>query len=80
VCAVTDRVKVKCKGCGMEIEFIESQKTPGKSIPAQQVRVIYQEERSAGGTRLVKLRTPQTVYVNHFETCPKAKDFSRRGK
>jgi hypothetical protein len=64
---------VPCRGCGMKIEFVT---TPnGKQIPLQRVRTVYAMENGAA-TRL----SLAGVYISHFETCPKADSFSRKGK
>lgn len=66
-----------CRRCGMTIEFIEGPN--GKNIPAQKVRTVYYRNERM---RLSKLDTDGddgmelTTYVSHFETCPKAADFS----
>jgi len=56
----------------MEIEFIEGPN--GKDIPAQRVKTVY---TLVGDRRLGKLDVDASYYVNHFETCPNASDFSR---
>jgi hypothetical protein len=68
--------QARCKGCGMVIEWIRSPKDPNKRIPAQRIRVVYRRV----GASLEKIDLPDEIFVNHFETCPDAKKFTRRGK
>lgn len=56
----------------MKIAFIEG--PTGRVIPAQRVRTVYSRE----GDKLFKCTPQGEVYVSHFETCPGAREFSRR--
>ena len=75
-----------CRGCGMKITHITS--PAGKSLPAQRVRSIYREavQGASGEIVLEKIDVadlfvgPTTLYVNHFETCPKATGFHQKKK
>ena len=58
----------------MEIEFIESYANPGKQIPGQRVKSVYRLRD--GHLEKMDLVGWDGVYVNHFETCPKAGQFS----
>lgn len=62
-----------CAGCGRTIIWA---KTPnGKNVPLERVPIT---EVNAEG---VAFTSPnETVLVNHFKTCPKASDFSGKGK
>ena len=67
-----------CDGCGMPIEFHQSPN--GKPMPVQRVRNVY--IMGAEGKLEVALRSearPGTMFVSHFETCPRASSFSRSG-
>ena len=68
--------EVACRGCGMKIEFISSAQNPEKSIPAQRVRVVYEKISGPDHPRLQVVATRE-LYINHFETCPKAARFSK---
>lgn len=71
-------MKKRCK-CGAEIEFITGPN--GRAIPAQRVKSVYQlsvppavpEERLDH----IATRVAGALFVNHFETCPNADEFSR---
>ena len=65
----------RCQGCGMKIEFLLGPND--KTIPAQKVKTVYIRK----GSRLFSTLVggdggKEALYVNHFETCPKASDFS----
>jgi hypothetical protein len=74
----------------MEIEFIRG--PAGRAVPAQRVRRVYVAELPADGGLQPELQALEVVerarregvavYVSHFETCPKAGEFSggQRGK
>ena len=72
----------KCKRCGMGLVFLEGQSGPERPMPAQKVRAVYRRE----GDRVVKidlageLFADGGLFVNHYETCPNAGDFSRSSK
>jgi len=64
----------------MNIQRIEGP-NEGKFIPAQKVTAVYRLE----GSRLVKIDTSNPfwpeIFVNHFQTCPHAREFSKsKGK
>ncbi len=64
-----------CDGCGMPIEFITGPK--GKPIPAQKVRTVYYLTSKADLAKVTTLLPEAPMYVSHFETCPKASEFSK---
>lgn len=64
-----------CKKCGMRLIFLEGQSGPERPVPAQKVRSVY----VLSDGRLTRVEVEGQVYVNHYETCPYAREFSRRG-
>lgn len=75
-----------CKLCGMKIEFIVGPN--GVHIPLQKIRTVYyvtdEGEEEAQAHKLDLRDDPNGVYgerywVSHFETCPNASSFSRKG-
>ena len=72
-----------CEGCGVLIEFHPSPN--GKPMPVQRVKNIY---GMGSEGRLVRVTAIEVntdvdlgpVFVSHFETCPRANDFSGRGR
>lgn len=65
----------------MSIEFRHG--PDSKLIPLQKVRTVYALQDELHGGRVVKVASPPEVeayYVSHFETCPNAGEFSRKGK
>jgi len=60
----------------MPIEFLRSEKDPEKKVPAQRIRTVYQKV----GVSARKIDLPPDIYVSHFETCTKARQFSKKGK
>ena len=61
----------KCRGCGQEIKWIEmasGKKMPLDPDPVQMVIVN------------VGIGEVRGVYMPHWATCPKAKDFKKGGK
>jgi len=74
-----------CARCGIQIEFIIGPKD--RPIPAHRVKSVYRSvARGGGGLVLEKVQmselflTPAPFYVNHFETCPYASEFSEHEK
>lgn len=70
----------------MMIEFIE--RPNRKMIPAQRIRRFYirreNSEKLEPGQEIVRsqfldVMMPE-LFVNHFETCPQASEFSRKAK
>jgi hypothetical protein len=51
------------------------------TIPAQTVKAVYVlVEQLIGEPQLQKIEVPAgQLYISHFDTCPQANDFSRRG-
>jgi hypothetical protein len=79
--AADKRLKGKiCEGCGAQMVMIQSQRT-SSTIPAQRVRTVYVlVEQLIGEPQLQPVELPAgDLYISHFETCPQANDFSRRG-
>jgi hypothetical protein len=71
----------------MKIELIVGPN--GNDIPAQKVRVVYEAIDTEDGPELIKVEfkeaefgTPKkpALYVNHYETCPHAGEFSRQAR
>jgi len=63
----------------MPIRFVTG--PAGKPIPAQRIRTVYVID--AEGNLAKAKRDPAEgaqLYVSHFETCPRAADFSRTRK
>lgn len=56
---------MKCRGCGVEIAFLRL--GPQRPVP---VEVVQRETVLEDGRKV-------RVFVNHFCTCPAAKQFSR---
>lgn len=80
-----------CARCKMNLIFLEGKSGPERPMPAQKVRAVYVRDgdrvRKVTVTRLE--REDGTVMenagglelvVNHYETCPHASAFSRRGQ
>lgn len=67
-----------CKLCGMKIDFIEG--PAGVAIPAQKIRTIYRLRPASTSLEKFEQVEPADYYVSHFETCPNAGAFSRKGK
>ncbi len=69
-----------CKGCGAAIDFIRNSAT-GNVMPVQKVRTLYALQPTlipaAGELQKIEGLPGPFVYVSHFETCPKANEFSR---
>lgn len=77
--AVAPGTERRCKRCGMALVYLEGQSGPDHCMPAQKVRGVYRRE----GDRVVKIAVPpgaDEIFVNHFETCPHAAEFSRSSK
>lgn len=66
-----------CRGCGKEMVWAKT--ADGRAIPIDLRPVIY---RIIGpGPNYAAARVPTGEYaVSHFATCPKASEFSSRGK
>ncbi len=68
-----------CKRCGMPIVFVENEAT-GAVLPLQKLRTIYTFIGGANPkARKLDLANP-SIYVSHFETCPKAGEFRRKNR
>lgn len=60
----------QCKGCGQEIKWVKM--ASGKSMPLDgQPETKVQVKENIG--EII------TVYTPHWATCPKAKDFKKKG-
>lgn len=76
-----------CRGCGMPIVFVKSAES-GKLLPLQKVKTIYYIENVYGKAAKVDWSEGDEGmhagdiehYVSHFETCPEARQFTRRKK
>lgn len=72
-----------CKGCGKPIVFVADE--DGKTIPIDPRPPVYYATVWAAdvsdirGTP-VQVRRVKEAFVSHFATCPKASEFSRKGK
>lgn len=71
-----------CKGCGQEIRWIEMISGKRMPIDPKPQRMVMLIEDLPEGT--VSNFQPDkgiivTVYVTHWSTCPKAKDFKKGG-
>lgn len=64
-----------CKRCGMRIEFHVGPN--GKPIPLQRIRTLYWVR---DGRAVKHDAAGEPFYVSHFETCPNAGEFSRKGQ
>ena len=62
-----ETIMPECKGCGAEIEWIET--TEGKRIPVNLGKVVVLSQDG-------KVVTGQ---VPHWATCPRAADFRKKG-
>lgn len=58
---------MKCRGCDQEIEFFGNIPV---EVPAQRCVLDWGPNKGKS----------VSAYVNHFTTCPKAADFSKRNK
>ena len=76
--------KRPCKGCGMTIEFLVGPN--GKVIPVQRIRTVYSPNAEGALVNVSKLWEGSIIvragayYVSHFETCPRAPEFSGRNR
>lgn len=70
-----------CRGCGAKMVMMDSALTKAR-LPAQRVRSVYIAVTDLlGNVELQKVELPNgELYISHFETCPNADDFSRKGK
>lgn len=67
-----------CKGCGKPIVFADTMDK--KTIPIDPRPPVYRAvTMSDDGTPLIVERA-MLHYVSHFATCPKASEFSGKGK
>jgi len=62
-----EAIMAECKGCGAEIEWIET--TEGKRMPVNPEKVVVVTQDG-------KVVTGQ---VPHWATCPRAADFRKKG-
>lgn len=80
-----------CTRCKMNLVFLEGQSGPERPMPAQKVRAVYVRDgdrvRKVTVTRLeredgtvMEAATGLELFVNHYETCPHASEFSRGGR
>jgi hypothetical protein len=69
-----------CEGCGAQMWMAQRAATSA-ILPAQTVRSVYiLVEQLIGEPQLQKIEVPAgQLYISHFDTCPQANDFSRRG-
>jgi hypothetical protein len=71
-----------CSGCGLSITIVAGPN--GKPIPLQRVRRLYRILESEGTAELVQVAGEvfegEVFGISHFEGCPKASEFSRRGE
>ena len=66
-----------CRACGMKIQF--EMGPNDRPIPLQRVRTVYIFD-DGPGVRKLTVDDDLALYVSHFETCPKAAEFSRKTK
>lgn len=63
----------------MPIDFLKGQN--GRLVPVQKIRTVYAFMPISGSSERILSAIPKaddvTYYVSHFETCPKASEFSR---
>lgn len=69
-----------CRRCKMRLVFLEGKSGPDRPMPAQRIKAIYR--RVGNKAERIELSgdlfaEDQTIYVNHYETCPHAGEFSR---
>jgi len=64
----------KCEGCGKEIRWAQTNK--GKWMPLDANSHVYFLQKGLDGEMRAE-RAPN-AFVSHFQTCPKANDFSGR--
>ena len=69
----------KCKGCGNTIVWAET--SHGKNVPLDPKAVVYSVRPENGKLIAVAITghtgpSGDTIMVSHFNTCPKANDFS----
>lgn len=80
-----------CSRCGMPLVFLEGKSGPDKCVPAQAVPAVYvridnrvrrvrvwRVELEDGS--VVEATEGLPLFVNHWATCPHAKEFARRGR
>lgn len=60
-------VERPCRACGRKLRFVFSAKSPNKTVPLEELDRY--EIRDGKAVRTEK------VYVNHYQTCPRANDF-----
>jgi len=61
----------------MKLVFLEGKSGPERLMPAQKVRSLYVRV----GDRVYPLKVEGLeVFVNHYETCPHASEFSSGGQ
>lgn len=69
-------MKRPCKACGRKLHFVKSGET-GKLIPLDLEAQVYFVTDDKDGTQVALKQAG--VFVSHFQTCPKASEFSGRG-
>ncbi len=78
VCVADFTHETQCRGCHAAISFRKSSRT-GANLPVQRVKKVYRCERNLlGETELHELELPEdaVIVISHFETCPRAGDFT----
>lgn len=75
--AETPGTERRCERCGMKLTFLEGKSGPDRAMPAQKVRSIYLRV----GDRVYPVKVEHfELFVNHYETCPHASEFSGGGR
>ncbi len=69
---------VPCRGCGNPIIWAQNPDT-GKKVPLDAKAIVYDVTYHENGGEVIVTRSMQS-YVSHFNTCPKANDFSKGKK
>lgn len=70
----------RCKGCGRKIVW--GIKPDGKRVPLDAVAPVFllRGLDKEQGCYPVDIAPPDTAFVSHFATCPKASEFSKNRK
>jgi hypothetical protein len=64
----------RCRKCPAQIVILQGPE--GNPIPAQPVRSVYVLQEDGTIAKMANHAGP--LYVNHYETCPRADDFHQR--
>ena len=69
-----------CKGCGRHLLFVRSDSAPFKWVPLERLDRYETKIQFVNGQATERaIKTPEKVYINHFQTCPRAADFHKKG-